>query len=763
MNRRIHRTRNRRPSAQGALALIATAALAACGGGGSSPAPPKPPPPDLSGVWAGSWQGTDPALGPVTGVWQATIAQGSTSVSGGGVLIGDVDCMDGSLTGSASGSSITGTLDRPPCQPNAWQLSALSTDGTVASGSWSQNGSGAQGTFMGLRIATTNGPKINYLSPAAGTAGTIVTIVGSGFEANASSNSIQFGNSIPAAVLSASPTAVTVRVPDGVTIAQLGLATAADKALSPWPFVADVGAPAANVAGSVAVAPRPQSLAFSPDGRKLYVASDGALTMIGTVSNQVIVPNPSLPTPVPATPHGVVVSPDGRRVYVTAGNAGVLTVDAALIQPVPAESISGFAVGSAASGSQALGLSPDGTVLYAADNLAGGVVRIVTLATTAFVSSASFGAGRVPVAVAAAPDGSKIYAAVVDPAGAAADSIAVLAPHTGAMLGTIDLGVGASPTAIAFTSDGKTAYVANRGANAVAVIDVASDTNGTPLLGFSAPAGVAVSPDGAKLLIATAGDNSVWLYEPAGRVSTPLAISVSGALASGPAGIAVSPDGAQAYVADAQANAVTEIGDTAPVTIALAGTGLGSVTSAPGGIQCGARCQVRFPTGTHVALSAGAGDGSEFAGWSGAACGNGIVTAQGGNTVCTATFTNTSNATGASGFACFIATAAFGSPMADEVVVLRRFRDRHLLTNRLGRGLVDFYYRHSPPIAAAIRRHDALRVATRGLLWPVIFAVKYPGGAGACLLLLAGAALSRFRQRRPTPPAPRGRAGVEGR
>jgi hypothetical protein len=66
--------------------------------------------------------------------------------------------------------------------------------------------------------------------------------------------------------------------------------------------------------------------------------------------------------------------------------------------------------------------------------------------------------------------------------------------------------------------------------------------------------------------------------------------------------------------------------------------------------------------------------------------------------------------------ACFIATAAYGSPDAPEVEQLRRFRDRRLLTNRAGKAFVRVYYRVSPPLAHLIARKPRLRTAVRKTL-----------------------------------------------
>jgi len=75
---------------------------------------------------------------------------------------------------------------------------------------------------------------------------------------------------------------------------------------------------------------------------------------------------------------------------------------------------------------------------------------------------------------------------------------------------------------------------------------------------------------------------------------------------------------------------------------------------------------------------------------------------------------------GGGGGGCFIAVAAFGSPMAPQVQLLREFRDRYLMTNAPGRLFVSAYYRMSPPVARRIADSEVLRAITRAGLTPVI-------------------------------------------
>ena len=69
---------------------------------------------------------------------------------------------------------------------------------------------------------------------------------------------------------------------------------------------------------------------------------------------------------------------------------------------------------------------------------------------------------------------------------------------------------------------------------------------------------------------------------------------------------------------------------------------------------------------------------------------------------------------------CFIATAAFGSPLHPYVRTLQDFRDKYLMSNRPGRLFVKLYYKYSPHLAELITNHKALKTVVRIWLIPFV-------------------------------------------
>lgn len=104
---------------------------------------------------------------------------------------------------------------------------------------------------------------------------------------------------------------------------------------------------------------------------------------------------------------------------------------------------------------------------------------------------------------------------------------------------------------------------------------------------------------------------------------------------------------------------------------------------------------------------------------------------------------------------CIIATAAYGSPMAPEVVYMRAVRDRMIGSTPTGRVLRDvfnaWYYSWSPPVAEWISGSESLRALFRLLLTPIVLIVHVTsfifnglggGDLGAIVGFLAAALLS---------------------
>jgi uncharacterized protein (DUF362 family) len=107
-----------------------------------------------------------------------------------------------------------------------------------------------------------------------------------------------------------------------------------------------------------------------------------------------------------------------------------------------------------------------------------------------------------------------------------------------------------------------------------------------------------------------------------------------------------------------------------------------------------------------------------------------VITASAGGTDGTATCSSSGvgagvrGGGGGGGGGCFIATAAYGCRMAEEVTALQGLRDVCLSNNSFGRALVSAYYRHSPRLARLISKRPLLRGAVRAALYPLVWVAK---------------------------------------
>ncbi|MGB5924828.1 MAG: CFI-box-CTERM domain-containing protein [Dehalococcoidia bacterium] len=125
-----------------------------------------------------------------------------------------------------------------------------------------------------------------------------------------------------------------------------------------------------------------------------------------------------------------------------------------------------------------------------------------------------------------------------------------------------------------------------------------------------------------------------------------------------------------------------------------------------------------YDRGRGVNLVAEAEEGHQFVNWTGDVGTIADVNAATTTITMNGDYSITANFVG--GGPCFIATAAYGTPMAEEIETIREFRDGYLLTNPMGQALVDLYYRVSPPIAEFINEHPGLKPVVRAGLLPAV-------------------------------------------
>jgi hypothetical protein len=79
-----------------------------------------------------------------------------------------------------------------------------------------------------------------------------------------------------------------------------------------------------------------------------------------------------------------------------------------------------------------------------------------------------------------------------------------------------------------------------------------------------------------------------------------------------------------------------------------------------------------------------------------------------------------SSSSGSGSGGCFIATAAYRGYDHPNVQLLRKFRDRYLVTSGFGRMFVNMYYRYSPTLAKFVANRKSLKAVIRFNLMPIV-------------------------------------------
>ncbi|MEO6851970.1 MAG: gliding motility-associated C-terminal domain-containing protein, partial [Mucilaginibacter sp.] len=185
---------------------------------------------------------------------------------------------------------------------------------------------------------------------------------------------------------------------------------------------------------------QPIGAGISPDGKWLYVFTNGSnVLVINTVTNNIVsvIPTESKPT-------GVATSPDGSILYVTNGASSNLEVfNAATYALITKISTGTFPIG--------VVVNSDGSLIYVPNTISGDV-SVIDAATNTLITNVPDG-GNLLQSASISPDGKYLY--VVN---AKSNNVSVIDTKTYAVTALIDVGTGSNPTSYGnfFISPGST-------------------------------------------------------------------------------------------------------------------------------------------------------------------------------------------------------------------------------------------------------------------------------------------------------------------
>jgi YVTN family beta-propeller protein len=252
----------------------------------------------------------------------------------------------------------------------------------------------------------------------------------------------------------------------------------------------------------------------APEGDRVVVSSSGyntqGLQVLDASSGQVLQAIPQRSAFV-----GLAFSPDGRSLYASGGDGDVVyRYDWAAGKATLRDSmrLDDKRVTHGYRYPAGLAVSPDGTMLYVAEDLSDSLA-VIDLARGAVVQRLA--AGRYPYDVAAAPNG-RVYVSAWG-----GYEVSVYEPASNGLRFRETVRAARHPSSMQLNADGTRLYVASGSTDHVAVIDTRRDRVISRLLDpppagpgeGSTPDGLALSADGTRLFVAEADANAVAVFD----------------------------------------------------------------------------------------------------------------------------------------------------------------------------------------------------------------------------------------------------------
>jgi PQQ-dependent catabolism-associated beta-propeller protein len=270
-----------------------------------------------------------------------------------------------------------------------------------------------------------------------------------------------------------------------------------------------------RVLATVALGKRPRGIQLSPDGTQLFVALSGTPIAGPDVDRESLPPaDPSadgigvfdLATQTltrvirgVSDPEQLVVSPDGRRLYVASEDTGTAVV----IDIDSGKTLASLPVGGEPEG---MGISPDGRFVYVTSE-EDHQVSVIDTARDKVLTQ--FEVGQRPRQAAFSPDGTRAYVT-----GEMDGTLAVVDTGSHTVIRTIHLtGEMVRPMEVDVSPDGRLAYVTTGRGRTLLAIDTTTYEPVRSVTVGERPWGLAISPDGKRLYTANGPSNDISIVD----------------------------------------------------------------------------------------------------------------------------------------------------------------------------------------------------------------------------------------------------------